>query len=119
MNNPKTLLQICREFDAIDISECNRRLECGEKFDDVCNEAMDKRQTLAEEIQKRLGDLWAEFEKEHDKFTTDCPNCKQPASSVLVEMIFQESHELMRWFNDEDNKQFSRDAEKKLLILVG
>lgn len=62
----KSLLDICREFDAIDLSECNRRLEAGEKFDAACDEAMEKRQALGEHIKERLGEQFEKFERLYD-----------------------------------------------------
>lgn len=58
----ESLLDICREFDGIDLSECNRRLEAGEPFDAACDEAMEKRQALGEKIKERLGADWVTFE---------------------------------------------------------
>ncbi len=58
----QTLIELCREFDAIDLSECNRRLEAGEKFDAACDKAMEKRIALADQLKTRLGDDWVTFE---------------------------------------------------------
>lgn len=58
----KSLLDICREFDAIDLSECNRRLEAGDPFDAACDATMEKRVALGEQIKERLGAEWVTFE---------------------------------------------------------
>lgn len=58
----QTLIELCREFDAIDLSECNRRLEAGEKFNAACDKAMEKRIALADQLKTRLGDDWVTFE---------------------------------------------------------
>ncbi len=62
LQTKKSLLDLCREFDAIDLSECNRRLEAGEKFDAACDKAMEKRIALADQLKIRLGDDWVTFE---------------------------------------------------------
>lgn len=84
----ESLLDICREFDAIDLSECNRRLEAGEPFDAACDEAMEKRQSLGEQIKERLGAEWGDFERRHEDFLKEFPDQEsRSACAVVAHMI--------------------------------
>ncbi len=91
----KSLLDLCREFDAIDLSECNRRLEAGEKFDAACDGAMEKRVALGEQIKERLGEIWPEFEGEYDKLLALVKEHKHPLEAVLGAMIMGECEDIL------------------------
>ncbi len=79
-----TLLDLCREFEAIDLFECNRRLEAGEKFDAACEEAMEKRVALGEQIKECLGSMWPEFEKSHAELAANFPSSSKLAEHALA-----------------------------------
>lgn len=57
------LLDLARKFDAVDLTECSRRLAAGESFDDACNAAIGQRHALGEELKLALGDRIQEFEQ--------------------------------------------------------
>lgn len=83
----RTLLDICREFDAIDLSECNRRLEAGEPFDAACDEAMEKRQALGDQIKERLGAEWGDFERRHEDFLREFPDQESRSACAVVALM--------------------------------
>lgn len=95
LQTKKSLLELCREFDAIDLSECNRRLEAGEKFDAACEEAMEKRVALGEQIKSRLAGLWGDFERNYEQLLSLSGTHRHPAEAVLEAMILGECEDML------------------------
>lgn len=108
----QSLLDICREFDAIDLSECNRRLEAGEPFDAACDETMEKRQALGEQIKERLGADWVTFEAYAEIATP-----RDSAEAALWSLADAISDQLSGFIVDED-AELARPPLTRLGVLL-
>jgi hypothetical protein len=85
MSNNKTLLDLCREFDAVPHAEMDRRIAASEELDDACRAAFDERMRLGDEIEKRLGSHKEEFEKLYASWNSHHPG--SAARLALVSMV--------------------------------
>lgn len=117
------LLDLCCEFDAIDLSECNRRLEAGEKFDEACDAVMEKRTALGEQIKERLGELFSEFEALHDALNKErggpySPLDPKPAETVARQMAYVAAHELRNAIHDRGQRPNLKQYLTRLGVLL-
>jgi hypothetical protein len=121
-NTQKSLLDLCRAFDAIDLSECNRRLEAGEKFDAACEATIEKRWALGQQIKERLGDEAGDFERRANDVSQEFPKLSQVAESVVMDMLHNTAHCVTQYIQLSDGPadvEMIRRYIRRLATLAG